>query len=153
MQLSCTELPDTKALCLEKWDSESPDSSLPGSKPKSQLLLTHPQLHQDTQQSGWYILTTQQACVLSCIQLFVSPWTVAHQAPLSVEFFRQEYWSGLPFRLPGDLLHPETKPTSFESPALASGFFTTVPPGKPPYQYLILAQRPFLISLIINIRK
>ena len=46
------------------------------------------------------------ACVLSCfshVQLFVTPWTAAHQAPLSVEFPRQEYWRGLPFPSPGDL--------------------------------------------------
>ena len=42
----------------------------------------------------------------SCVGLFVSPWTVAHQAPLSMEFSRQEYWGGLPFPLPGDLPHP-----------------------------------------------
>ena len=41
--------------------------------------------------------------VLSCVQLFVNPWTVAHQAPLSMGFSRQEYWSGLPFPPPGDL--------------------------------------------------
>ena len=41
-------------------------------------------------------------CVLSYIQLFVMPWTVANQAPLSMEFFRQEDWSGLPFSSPGD---------------------------------------------------
>ena len=40
------------------------------------------------------------ACVLSCIQLFVTPWTVASQGPLSMEFPRQEYWSGLPFPTP-----------------------------------------------------
>ena len=45
--------------------------------------------------------------LLSCTQLFVIPWTVAHQAPLSIEFSRQKYWSGLPFSPPGDLLDPE----------------------------------------------
>ena len=43
-------------------------------------------------------------CTLSHLQLFVTPWPVAHQAPLSMEFSRQEYWSGLPFPSPGDLL-------------------------------------------------
>ena len=52
-------------------------------------------------------------------------WTVAHQAPMSVEFFRQEYWSGLLFPTPGDLLDPGIKPASLVSPALAGGFFTT----------------------------
>ena len=40
---------------------------------------------------------------LSCVQLFVTPWTIAHQAPLSMEFSQQEYWSGLAFPTPGDL--------------------------------------------------
>ena len=56
------------------------------------------------------------------------PWTVAHQAPLSMRFPRQEYWSGLPFPSPGDLSHSGIKSTSLE---LASRFFTTEPPGKP----------------------
>ena len=58
-------------------------------------------------------------------------WTVAHQTPLSIEFSRQEYWNGLPFPNPGDLPHPGIKPESPMSPALAGGFFTTEPPGKP----------------------
>ena len=54
--------------------------------------------------------------------IFVTSWTVACQAPLSKEFFRQEYWSGLPFPIPGDLLDPGMEPTSLVSPALAGGF-------------------------------
>ena len=54
--------------------------------------------------------------------------TVAHQSPLAIGFPRQEYWSGLPFSPPGNLPDPEIKPGS---PALAPGFFTTEPPGKP----------------------
>ena len=61
--------------------------------------------------------------VLSHVQLFLIPWTVARQAPLS----RQEYWSGLPFPSPGDFLDPGIKPASL---ALVSGFFTTAPPRK-----------------------
>ena len=49
---------------------------------------------------------------LSHIQLFVTPWSVAQQAPLSMGFFRQEYWSGLPFPSPGDLPNPGIKPRS-----------------------------------------
>ena len=64
----------------------------------------------------------------SHVRLFVTPWTEAHQAPLSVEFSRQEYGSGLPFSSPGDLPNPGTEPLS---PELAGRFFTTVPPGKP----------------------
>ena len=55
---------------------------------------------------------------LSCVQLFVNPWTVACQVPLSMEFFRQEYWSGLPFSLPGDIPNPGIKSASPGSPAL-----------------------------------
>ena len=55
----------------------------------------------------------------------VTPWTVAYQAPLSVEFSRQEYWSGLPCPLPQDLPNPVIKPKSFMSPTLAGGLFTT----------------------------
>ena len=56
------------------------------------------------------------------------PWTVAHQVLLPMEFSRQAYWSGLPFPTPGDLPDPGIEPTSLVSPALAGGFFTTVPP-------------------------
>ena len=59
---------------------------------------------------------------------FVTLWTVAHQAPLSMGFLRQEYWSGLPFPSPRDLPDPGIELTS---PALAGGFFTPEPPGKP----------------------
>ena len=69
-----------------------------------------------------------RACVLSHVRLFATPWTIVHQAPLSMGFPRQEYWSGLPFSTPGDLPDPGIKLTS---PALAGGFFTTEPSGKP----------------------
>ena len=72
-----------------------------------------------------------RACVFSCIQLFVTLWTVAHQALLSMGFPRQVYWSGLPFLPPGNLPDPGIKTTSPVTPALAGRFFTTVPPGKP----------------------
>ena len=70
----------------------------------------------------------RSVCVLSCsshVQLFVTPWTVACQAPLSMGFSRQEYWSGLPCPPPGDLPDPGTEPVSLMSPALVGGFFTT----------------------------
>ena len=54
---------------------------------------------------------------LSCVRLFATPWTVAHQAPLSMEFSRQECWSGLPFPSPGNLPNPGTEPESPASPA------------------------------------
>ena len=65
------------------------------------------------------------------VQLFATLWTVVHQAPLSMGFLRQEYWSGLPFLSPRDLPDPGIKPTSLASPALAGRFFTTELPGKP----------------------
>ena len=61
----------------------------------------------------------------SCVQLFVTLWTVADQAPLSVGFSRPEYWSGLPCPPPGDLPDPGIEPESFMSSALAGEFFTT----------------------------
>ena len=60
-----------------------------------------------------------------CVPLFVIPGTVACQAPLSMGFSRQEYWSGLPCPLPGDLPDPGIKSMSLMSPALAGGFFST----------------------------
>ena len=70
------------------------------------------------------------ACVqlLSSVQLFGTPWTIARQSPLLMGFPRQEYWNGLPFPSPGDLPDPEIKPVSL---VLSGWFFTTEPPGKP----------------------
>ena len=65
---------------------------------------------------------------LSRIRLFATPWTVAYQAPLSVEFSRQEYWSGLPYPCPGDLPNPRIEP---RSPALQADTLPSEPPGKP----------------------
>ena len=67
---------------------------------------------------------------LSRVRLFVTPWTVACQAPPSMRFSRQEYWSGLPFPSPGDLPNPGIKPMS---PALQADALTSEPPGKPSY--------------------
>ena len=64
---------------------------------------------------------------LNCVRLFVTPWTVAHQAPLSMGFSKQEYWSGLPFPPPGDL--PDTR-IEAGSPTLQVDSFPTEPPGK-----------------------
>ena len=65
---------------------------------------------------------------LTGIQLFVTPWTVTCQAPLSMEFSRQEYWSGLPYSFPGDLPHPGIEPGS---PALQADSLPSMPPQKP----------------------
>ena len=64
-------------------------------------------------------------CVLSHVQLFLTPWTVAHLAPLSMGFSRQEYWSRFPFPPPGDLPDPGIEPASLASPALTGRFLTT----------------------------
>ena len=60
-----------------------------------------------------------------CVWLFATPWTIAHQAPLSMKFSRQEYWHGVPFPTLGDLPDPGIAPESLASPALAGRFFTT----------------------------
>ena len=66
--------------------------------------------------------------MLSHVQLFATPWTVAHWAPLSMELSRQEYWSGLPFPSPGDLPNPGIK---HRSPALQADSLPSELPGKP----------------------
>ena len=68
--------------------------------------------------------------LLSRVRLFATPWTVAYQAPLSMGFSRQEYWSGLPFPSPGDLPDPGIEPGS---PALQADALTSEPPGKQKY--------------------
>ena len=63
------------------------------------------------------------------VQLLVTPWTIACQAPLSMEFSRQEYWREWPFPTPGDF--PAFQPVSLVSPAMSGRFFTTEPLGSP----------------------
>ena len=89
------------------------------------------------------------ACVLSLVRLFVTPWTVAHQALLSMEFSRQEYWSGLSFPSLGDLPNPGIEPMSLEPPALARGFFTTSPRRKQLviYTSVVVISKKFFYSL------
>ena len=84
--------------------------------------------------------------VYECVFLFAqscptlcSPMTAALQAPLSMGFSRQEYWSGWPFPAPGDLPEPGIKHTSPAPTALAGGCFTSAPPGDP---YEVLTNRP-----------
>ena len=72
--------------------------------------------------------TSEPVKLLSHVQLFVIPWTVAYQVPPSMEFYRQEYWSGLPLPSPGDLLNPVIEPSSH---ALQAGTLLSEPPGKP----------------------
>ena len=79
---------------------------------------------------------------LSHVQLFETPWTVACQAPLSIDYSRQEYWSVLPFPPPGDLPDLRTEPAF---PALAGRFFTNEPPWEAPVIIL-----PLLINQLSN---
>ena len=92
----------------------------------------------------WYV------CVLShfsYVQLFVTPWTVAHQAPLSMGFSRQTYQSGLPFPSPGHLPDPGIKTAS---PALAGGLFVTRAPRKPLIWYpLVLFTQEYIDELSV----
>ena len=89
---------------------------------------------------------TQHCEAIVCISVLViqsrlilcDPWTVAHQAPLSMEFSRRGYcWSGLPFPPPGDLPNPGIKPASPVSPALQADSLLSEPPGEP-YKAIIL---------------
>ena len=96
--------------------------------------------------------TTQEVCIknrslllyksVSRVPLFVTLWTAACQAPLSMEFSRQEYWSGLPFPTPSDLPNSGIEPTFLTSPILAGRFFTTEPLGKP-YNSILSFFLPF----------
>ena len=72
---------------------------------------------------------------LSRVRLFATLWTIAYQAPLSMGFFRQEYWSGLPFPSPGDLPNPGIEPGF---PTLEADDLTSEPPGKPMCMYTYL---------------
>ena len=76
----------------------------------------------------WSTREWQDVCMLSrfsCVRVFATLWTIACQGPLSMEFSRQEYWSGLPCPPPGDLPDPGIWHVSLMSPALSGGFFTT----------------------------
>ena len=72
-------------------------------------------------------ITDVYVCVLSWVRLFVTRWTLANQAPLSMGLCRQEYWGGLPFPPPGDLPDPGTDPHL----CTAGRFLTAEPSGKP----------------------
>ena len=74
--------------------------------------------------TSFFLCVCAQLCLTFCDYMDFS-----HQAPLSVEFSRQEYWSELPFPPPGDLSEPGVEPMSLASPALVGGFSTTAPPA------------------------
>ena len=86
----------------------------------------------------------------SCVQLLATLWTVAHQAPLSMGFSRQEYWSGLPCPPPGDLPDPGIEYTSLMSPALAGGLLAgSLPLASPQQSYLTGLKFLLLHSLFL----
>ena len=93
---------------------------------------------QVTQGLPWFVDSSLQSLpslidvrALSHVWLFVTPWTVAHLAPLTMGFSRQESWSVLPFPIPGNLPNPGLEPESLSSPVLAGGFVTTSATWKP----------------------
>ena len=101
------------------------DSSSPGSPVPGILQARTPE---------WGAISFSNACMLSCftrVRFRATPWTAAHQAPLSTGFSRQEYWSGLLFPIPGNLPDPGKEAEFPAAPALAGRFFTTEPPAHP----------------------
>ena len=71
------------------------------------------------------MISVHHVCVLFCVQLYTTPWTIARQAPLSMGFSRHKYWSELPCPPPGDLPDLGIEPQSLMSPASAGGFFAS----------------------------
>ena len=87
-------------------------------------------------------------CMLSHVQHFAIPWTVAYHVPLSMGFSRQEYWNGLPYPPPEDLLNAGFEFTSV-SPELTGGFFTIEPPGKP-FRFSCIPKMCFATSILYS---
>ena len=121
LQYSCLENPvDRGAWRDSPWDCKESDTTEHSTQPWLLLL-----------ERNWGGVSSQasqpgvHAKWLSRVPLFATPWTVAHQAPLSMGFSRQEYWSGLPRPPPGNLPDPGIEPESLMSHALAGGLFTT----------------------------
>ena len=115
------------------------------------------QMHIDLVCSAFHVLCIYMCvstclCMLhcfSCVQLTVTPWTVAHQTPLSMWFFRQEHWSGLPFPPPGDLPSPGIKLASPGFPALEGRVYTTSPTWEVLYTYIYIYTKCLLKSIYI----
>ena len=93
-----------------------------------------------------HIYACMHAQLLQHVQLFAVPWTEACQAPLSMGFSRQEYWSGLPCPPPGNLPNPGIKPASPVTPALQTDSLPTEPPEKPPHTYILYFRFFFIIG-------
>ena len=81
---------------------------------------------------------------LSRVRLFETPWTVAYQAPLSIGFSRQEYWSGLPVPSPGDLLHPGIEPGA------VSIYILTISARGFPLQHLLFVD--YLMAILTSVK-
>ena len=103
----------------------------PGIEPGPSAMEARSLNHWTAREFPWVIIKIASSvfmhvcvCVLNCVQLFMTPWTWPRQAPLSMEFFRPECWSTLPFPAPGDLPDSGIKPSSLAYPALAGAFFT-----------------------------
>ena len=105
--------------------TESQQPTMETCRSMHSLLIPFPSLSHFSSSLSAFSVCVCVSSHFSCVQLFVSRWTVAHQAPQSMGFSRQEYWSGLPFPPPGDLPDSGIEPASLVSPALAGGFFTT----------------------------
>ena len=89
------------------------------------------QIYQQTLRCAFFQALAKMFSVHSCVQLFASPGLQSTRLLCPWNFPGQEYWNRLPFPPPGDLPDPGIKPTSLASPALAGGFFTAAPSGKP----------------------
>ena len=98
----------------------------PPSPPRGQICLFPPPVKQLSTQLLLYIYIRKKVKSLSLVRFFVTPWTAAYQAPPSMGFSRQAYWSGLPFPSPGDLPDPGTEP---RSPTLQADALTSEPLG------------------------
>ena len=89
---------------------------------------------------GYACVCVCVCAMLSCVRLFGTTWTIACQAPLSMEFSRQEQWSGLPFPTPGHLPDSGIKAVSV-FPALAGRLYTTAPPGSTNYSKVYMERQ------------
>ena len=134
-----TGLQPTRLLC--PWDFPSKNTRVGCSALFQGIFLTHGSnpclLHLLHWQAGSLPLAPPgktHVCMLSCcscVRFFVTPWTVAHQGPLSMRFSRQEYWSGLPCPFSRGSSWPRDRICVSYSSCSAGRFFTTEPPGKP----------------------
>ena len=116
--------------CFIKIQIMSPDNFPPGIKELDAPAWAHTHTHTHTLSPTYRVLLPCSRQVVS--SSFATPWTVAHLAPPSMGFPRQEYWSGLPFRSPRGLPKPGIEPASPASSTLVGRCFTSKPPGKPP---------------------